>query len=53
MLFMEVYRFTCPKFEKMRSKNPKLCPFTEFFLPFFGYTARMHLFSKISPEIFF
>ena len=33
----------------MRGKNPQLYPFTGLFLPFLGYTARMPLFSRISP----
>ena len=37
----------CPKFEKRRCKN---LPFYWTFLPLFGYTARMPLFSRISPD---
>ena len=36
-------------FQKSRGKKPQTMPFYWSFLPFFGYTARMPLFSRISP----
>ena len=48
MLFRGVQHSKCPKLGKMRVKNPQLCPFTGL-LPFFGFNARMRLFSNISP----
>ena len=33
----------------MRGKNPQLCSFTGMSCPFFGYTTRMPLFSRIGP----
>ena len=41
-------RSKCPKFGKMRGTDPQLCPFTGLTCPF-SYTARMPLFSRISP----
>ena len=47
----EVQPSKCPKFGKMRGKNPQLYPFYPFdFLTPFGYAVRMPLLSRISPE---
>ena len=51
MLFRGVQRYKFPKLQKMSGKNPQPCPFTGPFLPFLGYTARMPLFSRISPVV--
>ena len=40
MLFRGVWHSKCPKCEKMKGKNPQLCPFTRFFCHFWLY--RMH-----------
>ena len=50
MSFMGVQRSKCPKFRKMLGKNAQVCPFTALYCPFFGYNARMPLFSRIRPE---
>ena len=42
MPFRKVQHSKCPKFEKIRTKNPQLCPFTRLFQP---------LLSTISPDV--
>ena len=48
-LFREVERSKCPKFEERRVKN-RNCALLLDVLAYFGYTARIPLFSRISPN---
>ena len=43
-----VLRSKCPKSGKMKGKNSPVRPFTGLSCPFFGYIARMPLFSRIN-----
>ena len=50
MPLREVQCSKCPKFGKIKGKNPQLSPFYWTLLPFIGYATRMPLFSRISTE---
>ena len=50
MPFRWAYCSKYPTFEKLEVLKSTNVPFYGTFLPFFGYNARMPLFSRISPE---